>query len=126
LWFASLSQSILIRYDDQGRTDQAEREKAAADRIFNILPPDQARLFRDLWDEFEARKTPESRFANALDRVQPFLHNYFTQGKIWQENKIRSGQVKTRMRPVDKGAPVLWRYIDRLIDDAVNKGLLAE
>ena len=72
-------------YDDRGRKDQTEREKAAADRIFNILPPDQARMFRELWDEFEERKTPESRFANALDRVQPFLHNYFTRGITWQE-----------------------------------------
>jgi putative hydrolase of HD superfamily len=113
-------------YDDQGRKDQAAREKLAADRIFNILPPDQARLFRRLWDEFEERKTPESRFANALDRVQPFLHNYFTQGQTWQENKIHSGQVKARMQPVDEGAPVLWKYVASLIDDAVTKGFLAD
>lgn len=113
-------------YDDQGRKDQAAREKLAADRIFNILPPDQARLFRDLWNEFEERKTPESRFANALDRVQPFLHNYFTQGQIWQENDIKSEQVKARMQPVDEGAPVLWKYVSSLIDDAVKKGFLAD
>ena len=113
-------------YDDRGRKDQAEREKAAADRIFNIMPPDQARMFRELWDEFEERKTPESRFANALDRVQPFLHNYFTRGITWQENDIKSEQVKVRMRPVNDGAPVLWKYVSRLIDDAVNQGFLAE
>jgi putative hydrolase of HD superfamily len=113
-------------YDDQGRKDQAAREKLAADRIFNILPPDQARLFRNLWVEFEERKTPESRFANALDRVQPFLHNYFTQGQIWQENDIKSEQVKARMQPVDEGAPVLWKYVSSLIDDAVKKGFLAD
>jgi putative hydrolase of HD superfamily len=113
-------------YDDQGRKDQAERERIAADRIFSILPVDQARVFRGLWDEFEERKTPESRFANALDRVQPFLHNYFTRGQTWQENDIKSGQVKARMQPVDDGAPVLWRYVNSLIDDAVKKGFLAE
>jgi putative hydrolase of HD superfamily len=113
-------------YDDLGRQDQAVREKLAADRIFNILPPDQARIFRALWDEFEERKTPESRFANALDRVQPFLHNYFTQGQIWQENDIKSEQVKARMQPVDEGAPVLWKYVSSLIDDAVKKGFLAD
>ena len=72
-------------YDDQGRKDQARREKKAADRIFNLLPADQATTLRELWDEFEERKTPESRFANALDRLQPFLHNYFTEGQTWQE-----------------------------------------
>ena len=112
-------------YDDRGRKDQAEREKAAADRIFNILPADQARVFRELWDEFEERKTPESRFANALDRVQPFLHNYFTRGHTWQENDIKSNQVKARMKPVNDGAPILWKYVSSLIDDAVKKGFLS-
>ena len=113
-------------YDDQGRKDQAQREKNAADRIFNLLPADQATTLRELWDEFEERKTPESRFANALDRVQPFLHNYFTEGQIWRENNIKSGQVKSRMHPVDDGAPILWDYVSSLIDDGVKKGFLAE
>jgi len=113
-------------YDDQGRKDQAAKEGLAADRIFNILPPDQARKFRNLWDEFEERKTPESRFANALDRVQPFLHNYFTRGQTWQENDITSAQVKARMQPVNDGAPVLWRYVSSLIDDAVKNGFLSK
>ena len=113
-------------YDEQGRKDQAAREKLAADRIFNILPSDQARTFRDLWNEFEERKTPESRFANSLDRVQPFLHNYFTRGQTWLENDIKSAQVKARMQPVDDGAPALWNYVNTLIDDAVKKRFLAD
>ena len=113
-------------YDDQGRKDQDRREKKAADRIFNLLPADQATTLRELWDEFEERKTPESRFANALDRLQPFLHNYFTEGQTWQENNIRSAQVKSRMYPVDDGAPVLWKYVSSLIDDGVKKGFLSE
>jgi len=113
-------------HDENGKKDQTERERLAADRIFNILPPDQAGTFRDLWDEFEDRKTPESRFANALDRVQPLLHNYFTQGQTWLENDIKSDQVKSRMQPVDDGAPVLWNYVSTLIDDAVKKGFLSE
>ena len=113
-------------HDEKGKKNQAERERLAADRIFNILPPDQAGTFRDLWDEFEDRKTPESRFANALDRVQPLLHNYFTQGQTWLENDIKSDQVKSRMQPVDDGAPVLWNYVSSLIDDAVKKGFLSE
>lgn len=113
-------------YDERGRQDQAMREERAADRIFNILPTDQAKMFRKLWDEFEDRKTPESRFANALDRVQPFLNNYFTRGRTWQENDIKSAQVKSRMKPVDDGAPLLWDYVNSLIDDAVTKGYLSE
>ncbi len=113
-------------YDDQGRRDQARREKKAADRIFNLLPADQAATFRELWDEFEEKKTSESRYANALDRLQPFLHNYFTDGQIWQENNINSAQVKARMQPVNDGAPMLWKYVSSLIDDGVKKGFLAE
>jgi putative hydrolase of HD superfamily len=113
-------------YDDQGRKDQARREKNAADRIFNLLPADQATALRELWDEFEERETPESKFANAMDRLQPFLHNYFTEGQIWQENNIKSAQVKSRMHPVDDGAPILWDYVSSLIDDGIKKGFLAE
>jgi putative hydrolase of HD superfamily len=113
-------------YDDIGRQDQGRREKIAADRIFGLLPADQAAALRKLWDEFEKRETPESRFANALDRVQPLLNNYFTDGQTWQDNDIKSGQVHRRMRPVKDGAPVLWNYVSALIEDAVKKGFLAE
>ena len=113
-------------YDEQGRQDQAEREAIAADRIFNILPVDQSGMFRELWDEFEARQTPESRFANALDRLQPFLNNYFTLGQTWKENNIKSDQVRTRMKPVDDGAPILWDYVQSLISDAVKSGFLSD
>ena len=113
-------------YDDRGREDQAERENIAAERIFGLLPCDQAAEFRTLWDEFEKRETPESRFANAMDRVQPFLHNYFTNGQTWQANDISSRQVHERMRPVRDGAPDLWEYVNNLILDAVKKGILNE
>ena len=113
-------------YDDKGREDQARREEIAANRIFGLLPADQGAEFRALWDEFEAKETPESRFANALDRVQPFLHNYYTDGQTWQENNITSRQVHERMRPVKDGAPDLWEYVNILIADAVKKGILAE
>ncbi|CAB1059227.1 Uncharacterized hydrolase DSY2054 [Olavius sp. associated proteobacterium Delta 1] len=113
-------------YDDKGRENQAQREGIAADRIFGLLPAGQAAEFRALWDEFEKRETPESRFANALDRVQPFLHNYFTDGQTWQANHINSSQVHERMRPVQDAAPELWDYVNTLIEDAVKKGILAE
>lgn len=113
-------------YDDEGRKDQRLREEKAAERIFKLLPADQSKAFRDLWNEFEARATPESRFANALDRIQPFLHNYFTQGQIWQENNIKRHQVESRMKPVKNGSTILWNYVSGLIEDSVKKGFLAE
>ena len=113
-------------YDEVGGQDQKEREMKAADRIFNILPKDQADSFRALWNEFEAGETAESRFANALDRLQPLLHNYFTRGYTWQQYGIRKEQVIARMQPVDKGSHFLWDYVASLIDDAVEKGYLAK
>lgn len=111
-------------YDDAGRQDQTRREEVAARRIFGLLPEDQGSELRTLWDEFEEKRSPESRFANALDRVQPFLHNYFTNGQTWQENQVNSSQVRDRMGPVKDGAPALWEYVNSLIEDAVARGIL--
>jgi putative hydrolase of HD superfamily len=113
-WHIALIVLILAEYADEDNLD----------RIFNILPADQAALFRSLWDAYEARETPESRFANALDRLQPLLHNYFTRGHTWQKHGIRKNQVLERMKPVDDGSHFLWDYVARLIDDAVEKGYL--
>jgi putative hydrolase of HD superfamily len=111
-------------YDEIGGRTQKMRETRAADRIFNILPADQAAAFRALWDEFEDRNTPESKFANALDRLQPFLHNYYTRGHTWQRHGIRKSQVIARMQSVDDGSHRLWDYVSGLIDDAVDQGFL--
>lgn len=113
-------------YDEVGGRDQQKRENKAAERIFNILPQDQANALRALWDEYEAKDTPESKFANALDRVQPFLHNYFTRGHTWQKHGIRKSQVVKRMKPVHEGSQTLWEYVSSLIDDAVQQGFLAQ
>ncbi|BBO80551.1 hydrolase [Desulfosarcina ovata subsp. sediminis] len=112
-------------YDTAGYADKAERETAAAERIFNLLPADQAGDFRALWDEFEAGDTPEARFANALDRLQPLMHNVFTDGKMWQRHGIVKSQVVERNQRIDAGAPDLWRFARELIESAVDRGHLA-
>ena len=113
-------------YDDHALEDQHERELQAAKRIFNLLPLDQAQELRSLWEEFEARQTPNSRFANALDRLQPLLNNYYTDGKMWQKHGVKRHQVVARNCPIEEGAPELWRYAARLIEDAVARGILTE
>jgi putative hydrolase of HD superfamily len=113
-------------YDATAALTQKDREIKAADRIFAMLPADQAKDFRQLWDEFESRATPESRFAAALDRVQPVLLNYHTQGKSWSEHNITRTQVIERNRHIEAGAPLLWQYIRQLIDDATAKGWLRD
>ena len=112
-------------YDEQG--GKAERELQAADRIFALLPPDQTAEIRGLWDEFEDGATPEARFAKALDRIEPLLLNYYTQGKMWREKGVTAGQVRSANYTIlTDGAPALADYMRRLIEDAVEKGYLPE
>jgi putative hydrolase of HD superfamily len=111
-------------YDPAACLTQRDREVAAAERIFNLLPADQAAELRELWEEFEARETPEARFAAALDRVQPVLLNYHTQGRAWLAKGVTRGQVIERNRHIERGAPALWAYVRELIDDAVERGYL--
>ncbi len=111
-------------YDTSANSDKAARETRAADRLFTILPADQGRELRRLWDEFEARQTPEARFAAALDRLQPLLHNYLTQGRSWREHGVRKQQVLERNQLIADGAPELWAYAREIIEDAVAKGYL--
>ena len=112
-------------YDDVARQDQAVREAAAARRIFGLLPDDQAARGLALWEEFEARQTPEARFAVTLDRLQPLIHNFRTAGRQWRRHGVTSDQVRRRMRPIRDGAPRLWQYAEALIDEAVQRGYLA-
>jgi len=113
-------------YDDAGAVDKAERENAAADRVFGLLPADQAAELRAIWEEFEARQTMEAKYAAALDRFQPMLHNYRTQGKAWQEHGITADQVIARNQHIAEGSPALWDYAQEFVADAVAKGYLRE
>ena len=112
-------------YDVVANADKTEREKLAADRLFGLLPRDQALIYRALWDEFEARETAEARYAAALDRLQPLLLNFHTDGAAWQRHGITKAQVIARNEHIREGSPALWEYARELIDAAVAKGFLA-
>ncbi|HEY8449766.1 MAG TPA: HD domain-containing protein [Bacillota bacterium] len=114
-------------YDEQARAAQTERERQAAERLFGLLPADQGGELRALWEEFEARQTPEARFAAALDRLQPLLQNYASGGRSWQEHGVHAERVRARNAGVlREGSPALWELARQLIDDAVARGYLAE
>jgi putative hydrolase of HD superfamily len=113
-------------YDDGAGRDRLERETRAADRIFSILPGDQAVQMRSLWEEFEERKTADARFAAALDRLQPLLLNFQTQGKSWKDHGVTKRQVLDRNRSIRESSEVLWQYASALIERAVELGYLAE
>ncbi len=111
-------------YDAAGNVTKAERENAAARRIFGLLPEDQQAELTALWQEFEARETPEAKFAAALDRLMPLLHNSHTQGRSWQEHGITKQHVLTLNRHMDEGSQTLWEYAEALIQDAAAQGFL--
>ena len=113
-------------YDTAARERQAEKERAAADRIFGLLPPEQAAALRTAWEEFEARQSPEARFAFALDRLQPLLLNFHTQGHAWRKHGVRREQVMAVNATIADGAPELWEYARGLVDEAVRRGYLSE
>ena len=103
---------------------QAERERVAADRVFALLPEDQGREFRALWDEFEAGETPDARFAKALDRFQPVLLNRLTQGGTWGEYDTDAAQVRARTSGIRRGSAALWGVAERIFDEALALGWL--
>jgi len=111
-------------YDEKGNMDKAEREQAAAKRLFHMLPEDQANELHALWEEFELGSTPEARFAAALDRLQPLLHNYQTEGVMWHKHGVTQDKVKKRIEPMEHGAKELWQYAEELIRSAVEKDYL--
>lgn len=113
-------------YDDAAQRNKLAREQQAADRIFGLLPPDQATTFRQLWDEFEQCQTPESRFAQAIDRFQPLLLNYAGHGEMWRQYGVTASRVWERNRKIADGSKRLWEYVQALLKDAVAQGYLPE
>ncbi len=111
-------------YDTSGNATKREREEKAADRIFNILPEDQAKQMRALWEEFEAGETAEAKFANALDRVQPVMLNDITDGRAWREHQIAAEQVLARNAHVKDGSEVLWKHVQSLVEKNAELGNL--
>lgn len=111
-------------YDNEGAKTKEAREKAAAEKIFGTLPEEQAAEYRALWDEFERNDTPEARFSNAMDRIQPLLLNYSREGYSWKEHGVNSSQVRKRFDKVKDGSEELGRMVDDLLDKAIENGFL--
>ncbi len=109
-------------YDDAANATKRQREEKAADRIFNILPADQAAEMRELWEEFEESKTNEALFAHTLDNLQPLMLNDATNGKTWRAHEVHKSQILKRNEKTALGAEELWNYCEMLIDRNVNKG----
>jgi putative hydrolases of HD superfamily len=113
-------------YDTKGYEDKSERELKAANRLFGMLPENQAGELMSLWIEFEDRMTNESKYANALDRLQPMLFNYNNDGDTWKKYGISSSQVLERNKNIAEGSAVLGQYVQTMVRSAIEKGYIDE
>lgn len=113
-------------YDDAGNATKREREEKAAARIFGLLPEDQEKMMWELWEEFESSDTPESKFANALDRMQPLMLNDATGGRAWMEHDVAKHQILNRNKKVHEGSEEIWSWMEDIIDKNVKMGHIKE
>ena len=115
-------------YDISGNADKAAREEAAADKLFGILPKEQGDRIRLLWNEFDACETVDAKYANCLDRLQPFFHNTLTGGHTWVNSDPRPHrwQVERRMAILKEFMPQVHQWVVACIQSAVAKGWLLE
>ena len=111
-------------YDVKGNEDKLDREIMAAEKLFGMLKDGQGDEIRALWDEFEAKETPESKYANAIDRLQPLLLNYLTNGHTWKLGDVHAPQILQRMDIIRTATPELWHIVEGIISTSIEAGLL--
>ena len=114
----------VFAYDTTKSHDNFDEELKAARRIFGILPEEQAEEFINLWIEFEEMKTPESKFARALDRLEPLLQNASNNGGTWREFDVKYDKVIEKKKAIKDGSEELWKFAENLIDESVEKDIL--
>ncbi len=113
-------------YDEAGNATKRQRELKAAERLFCILPEDQADYLRGLWDEFEARQTPEAKFAVTLDKIQPLMLNDASGGIAWKDHEVRLEQILKRNEQTPEGSEVLWDFCKPILQKNVKNGNIIE
>lgn len=109
-------------YSGESAAVTEARERKAAERVFGILPEDQGKVFRDLWEEFEAYQTPEAKFAHVLDNCQPMLLNDASNGLSWTEHQVRKSQIYKRNEHTAEGSRKIWNYMQSLVQKHIELG----
>ena len=113
-------------YDKVGNQDKKQRELAAADKIYGMLDEEKGKELRKLWDEFEEMETPEALFAASMDRLQPMLNNYYNNGGTWRKFNVAQSDIYKRISPVKKSSDELWNFVEYMLEDAFEKGLISK
>lgn len=110
-------------YIDAGAAERKAAERVAVQRIFGLLPAEQAAPFLALWQEFDDEATPEARFAHAVDRAMPALLNLAAGGQSWVEHGISHARVVQRIGPpIEQGCPALWQHLKTRLDEELARG----
>ena len=111
-------------YDSEKNHTNTDEELMAAQRIFGLLPTEQAEEFIVLWEEFEAGLTDEAKFAKSMDRLEPLLQNTSNNGGTWAEFNVPYQKVYDKKKAIKEGSSVLWNYAENLLNESVAKGIL--
>lgn len=109
-------------YDVKAGEDKKEREELSAQKLFSVLPEEDGVQIRTLWEEFDQQETPDALFAASLDRFQPLINNFLTEGHTWRKGNVTRKQVEERASLIEKGLPVAWETILEIIEDSQKKG----
>ena len=113
-------------YDVENKKTQEERERKAAERIFGILPEEQQKELKGLFEEFEAGETKEAKFVRAMDNLQPLLLNNSNDGEDWKKRGIKKSQVLKRQERTKPGSEEIWDFSVKLVQENVDKGNLID
>ena len=111
-------------YDAEGLKTQKAREEAAKERLYSMLPEDQKADLTAIFDEFEERKTPEAKFARALDNLQPLLLNNSNDGGDWRNHDVTAEKVYERQSRTREGSEKLFEVTDKILKENIAKGNL--
>ncbi|WP_075603234.1 HD domain-containing protein [Saccharicrinis aurantiacus] len=114
----------VFAYDTAGHHNKFENELKASERIFGLLPDDQAAEYKQLWLEFEKGETNEAKFVGAIDKFMPIYHNYLTEGQQWHKHGVTSEMVLKRNQPLQQGSDILWARVNEFIEECKEKGIL--
>ncbi len=111
-------------YDTQKNHCNTDEERLAANRIFGLLPQNQAEELISIWEEFEAGETEEAKFARSMDRLEPLLQNVSNNGGTWSEFNVKYHSVYKKKKVINEGSSKIWEYAEQLINDSADKGIL--
>ena len=113
-------------YDVKGNESKEEREKLSADKLFSLLPNNQAAEYRHLWEEFDQMETPDAVYASAIDRLQSLHNIHLSGGYTWEKHEVTADKIYKRMTPVKTALPEMWEHIECVVNEGLKKGYIKE